>query len=294
MKEETPGTNFSKIKSIEIKTRRLVEEYLSGKYESVFKGTGMNFSDVREYTPGDDIRRIDWNVTARLGKPFVKEFTEERELTILLVVDISASQLFTTKNKTKEETACEIAALLAFSALKNQDKVGLIMFTDGPEKFLPPKKHRHYVLRIIRETLFHKPKNKKTNIAKTLRFINGVFKKKGIIFIISDFIDIGYETLLKVTNKKHDVIAIKISETGETRLPSIGLLEMEDSETGEVITVNTNDASLRKTFSQALQKDMETFKQNLGKAKIDLIEINSDQDYVKPLYTFFKMRESRK
>ncbi len=292
--QESANTSFKKIKSIEIRTRKLVEDYFSGKYESVFKGTGMNFSDVREYQPGDDIRSIDWNVTARFGKAFIKQFVEERELTILLVVDVSGSQFFGSENSTKAELACEIAAFLALSALKNQDKVGLVMFGDGPEKYLPPKKNRQYVMRIIREILFHSAEKNKTDISKTLKFINEVYKRKAVIFLISDFIDENYDKILSITNKKHDLIAINIQDRREQSLPDIGLVEMEDSESGARFVINIADEKLRDSYSDYIKKRSEGLKRLFGKAKIDSVELLTDESYIKPLYTFFKLREGRR
>lgn len=284
---------FKKIKRIEIKTKKLVEDYFSGKYQSVFKGTGMNFSDVREYYPGDDVRNIDWNVTARLGKPFVKEFVEERERTIFIAVDVSASGEFGSCEKSKSEVACEIAAVLAFSALKNQDKIGLIMFSDGPEKYLPPRKNRQYIMRIMREILAYKRKSPKTDIAKTLKFISDVCKKKAVIFLISDFIDSGYEKLLGISNKKHDVIAVNIKDERESELPDAGLVEMADSESGERILVNTSDPEFRKAYAAAIAERDENLRMMFGKAKIDSVDLNTAESYIKPLYAFFKMREGR-
>lgn len=292
--QEIPGIVLKRIKGIEIKTRRIVEDYFSGKYESVFKGTGMNFSEVREYHPGDDIRNIDWNVTARFGKPFIKQFIEERELTILLVVDISASQFFASSEKTKAYLACEIASILAFSALANQDKVGLVMFSDGAEKYLPPKKNRQYVMRIIREILYYNAEKNKTDIAKTLKFINDVYKRKAVIFLISDFIDHDYEKMLRVTNRKHDLIAVSIRDEREEELPPIGIVEFEDSESGAIVTINTSDAAFRKIYSEKIHKMNESLKSTFGKAKIDSVNLKTNESYIKPLYTFFKQREKRK
>ena len=292
--QEIPGGVLKKIKGIEIKTRRIVEDYFSGKYESVFKGTGMNFSDVREYQPGDDIRSIDWNVTARFGKPFIKQFVEERELTILLVVDISASQFFSGTDKTKAYLACEIASILAFSALANQDKVGLVMFSDGAEKYLPPRKNRQYVMRIIRELLYYDAEKHKTNIAKTLKFINDVYKRKAVIFLISDFIDCDYEKMLRVTNRKHDLIAINIRDERELELPPIGMVEFEDSESKSRVVINTSDPVLRKLYAENILKTDEYLKTTFGRAKIDSVNLKTNESYIKPLYTFFKQRERRK
>ena len=284
---------FRKIKKIEIKTRKLVEDYFSGKYKSIFKGTGMNFSDVREYYPGDDVRNIDWNVTARLGHPFVKEFSEEHEQTILIAVDVSGSGDFGTVDRTKIEIASEIASVLAFSALKNQDKVGLMMFSDGVEKYLPPKKSSQYVMRIIREILYYKRQSTKTDITKTLKNINDVCKKPAVVFLISDFIDEGYEKQLRTLNRKHDLIAIKIQDPKESELPDVGFVEIEDSETFERIIINTSDSAFRQKYKQMLEDREENLKNMFGKSGVDYVNLSTAESYIKPLYTFFKVREKR-
>ena len=284
---------FKKIKKIEIKTRKLVEDYFSGKYKSIFKGTGMNFSDVREYYPGDDVRNIDWNVTARLGHPFVKEFSEEHEQTILIAVDVSGSGDFGTVDRTKIEIASEIASVLAFSALKNQDKVGLMMFSDGVEKYLPPKKSSQYVMRIIREILYYKRQSTKTNITKTLKNINDVCKKPAVVFLISDFIDDGYEKQLRTLNRKHDLIAIKIQDPKESEIPDVGFVEFEDSETFERVIINTSDPMFRKKYKEMIDDREENLKNIFGKSNVDYVNLSTAESYIKPLYTFFKVREKR-
>jgi uncharacterized protein (DUF58 family) len=284
---------FRKLRRIEITTSRLVEEYFSGQYESVFKGTGMEFSEVREYFPGDDVRAIDWNVTARLGKPFIKKFIEERELTIMLMVDLSGSESFGSLEKTKAEIACEIAAILAFSAIKNNDKVGLIIFTDGPEKYLPPRKGRLHVMRIMREILSYKPRQKETNIEKSLKFLNDVVKRRAIVFVISDFIGEHYEKMLQITNKKHDCISIVLHDPREKQIPPMGLIELEDSETGERIIVNTSDREFREHFEKLVRDEDEKRKKLFQKSGVDSISLWSHQTYVNPLYSFFKMRARR-
>lgn len=285
---------FRKIKRIEIKTRKLVESYFSGQYGSIFKGRGMNFSDVREYQPGDDIRSIDWNVTARLGKPFIKQFTEERELTIIVAVDLSASENFGSREQTKKEIACEIASILAFSALKNQDNVGLVLFTEGAEKYLPPKKHRQYVLRIIREILYYRPKFKGTSIEKTLSFINDVTRKKAVIFMISDFIDGNYEKIMAITNRKHDLIAVSINDGRERELPDAGLIEVEDSENGERMFLNSGNSRMRERYREEMEKITLQRKRFFAKSKIDHIEITADRPYIESLQMFFRLREGRR
>ncbi len=284
---------LKKIRTIEIKTTKLVEDYFSGQYESVFKGMGMEFSEVREYFPGDDVRAIDWNVTARFGKPFVKKFTEERELTIILMVDLSGSEEFGSKEKSKAEIACEIAAIIAFSALKNQDKVGLILFTEEPEKFLPPKKGRRYVLRIIREILMYRPRKKGTDIQRSLEFLNDVVKRRAVVFLISDFIGENYEKLLRITNKKHDLISIVLNDEREKNLPPIGLVELEDSETGERILIDSGDRQFITQYEKLINEEEEKRSKLFKKTRVDSVEIRSDQSYVTPLYRFFRMRARR-
>jgi len=282
-----------KIRTIEIKTTKLVEDYFSGQYESVFKGMGMEFSEVREYFPGDDVRAIDWNVTARFGKPFIKKFTEERELTIILMVDLSGSEEFGSREKSKAEIACEIGAIIAFSALKNQDKVGLILFTEEPEKFLPPKKGRRHVLRIIREILMYKPQKKGTDIQKALKYLNDVIKRKAVVFLVSDFIGENYEKLLQITNKKHDLITIVLNDEREKTLPPIGLVELEDSETGERILIDSSDRKFTEHYRKLVSEEEEKRSRLFKKTRVDSVEIRSDQSYVTPLYRFFRMRARR-
>jgi len=282
-----------KIRTIEIKTTKLVEDYFSGQYESVFKGMGMEFSEVREYFPGDDVRAIDWNVTARFGRPFIKKFTEERELTIVLMVDLSGSEQFGSREKSKAEIACEIGAIIAFSALKNQDKVGLILFTEEPEKYLPAKKGRRHVLRIIREILMYRPQKKGTHIQKALEFLNDVVKRRAVVFLISDFIGENYEKLLRITNKKHDLITIVLNDEREKNLPPIGLLELEDSETGERVLIDSGDPNFTSQYMKLVSEEEEKRSKLFKKTRIDSVEIRSDQSYVTPLYRFFRMRAKR-
>ncbi|MHC9539963.1 MAG: DUF58 domain-containing protein [Vulcanimicrobiota bacterium] len=284
---------LKRIRTIEIKTTKLVEDYFSGQYESVFKGMGMEFSEVREYFPGDDVRAIDWNVTARFGKPFIKKFTEERELTIILMVDLSGSEEFGSREKSKAEIACEIGAIIAFSALKNQDKVGLILFTEEPEKFLPPKKGRRHVLRIIREILMYKPQKKGTDIQKALEYLNDVIKRKAVVFLVSDFIGENYEKLLQITNKKHDLITIVLNDEREKTLPPIGLVELEDSETGERILIDSSDRKFTEQYLKLVSEEEEKRSRLFKKTRVDSVEIRSDQSYVTPLYRFFRMRARR-
>ncbi|OGU54469.1 MAG: hypothetical protein A2V66_00880, partial [Ignavibacteria bacterium RBG_13_36_8] len=245
---------LKQVRQIEIKTRGIVNEVFSGEYHSVFKGRGMEFSEVREYQIGDDIRSIDWNVTARFGHPYVKIFEEERELTVMLLVDMSGSLVFGTSEKTKQQIAAEISAILAFSAMKNNDKVGLILFTDQIEKFVPPKKGRSHVLRIIREVLSFEPHGNKTNIKGVLEYFNHAVKKRAIVFLISDFIDQGYDKILKIVGKKHDLIGINLKDPRERELPRSGLLKMRDAETGQIRYIDTNSKEIQNWFNSYLKK----------------------------------------
>ncbi|MFC1620853.1 DUF58 domain-containing protein [Candidatus Omnitrophota bacterium] len=288
-----PKEILKKIRQIEIRTGRLVNDVFAGKYESVFKGRGMEFHEVREYVPGDDIRSIDWNVTARAGNPYVKKFVEERELTVLLMADLSSSGHFGTKNKLKKEIMAEIGAVLAFSAIKNNDKVGLLLFTDHVEKFIMPKKGRAHVLRVIRELLYYKPKGKKTNINTAIEYLGKVLKKKAVIFLISDFIDSNYEKRLRILNKRHDIVAIPISDPRETVLPDVGLIEFEDAETGEILFMDTADALLKKEFTKRKHSFIEERNRIFRSVGVDSVEISTDKPYIKPLMLFFKKRAKR-
>ena len=244
-----PKEILKKVKRIEITTRGLVNDVFSGEYHSVFKGRGMEFSEVREYQIGDDIRTIDWNVTARMGHPFVKIFEEERELTVMLIVDVSSSGNFGTHSRMKGEIAIEICALLAFSAIKNNDKVGLIIFTDAIEKFIPPKKGKSHVLRVLRELLYHEPKGRQTDIGKTLEYLNRVTKRRSVVFLVSDFINTGYEKALQIANRRHDIVAITVTDPREMNMPDVGFIRLEDAETGEVVLVDTSYDMWRGKYS---------------------------------------------
>ncbi|MDP8230322.1 MAG: DUF58 domain-containing protein [Candidatus Gorgyraea atricola] len=288
-----PKEILKKVRQIEIRTGRLVNNVFAGKYGSVFKGRGMEFHEVREYVPGDDIRSIDWNVTARAGNPYVKKFVEERELTVLLMADLSSSGDFGTKNKMKKEIMAEIGAVLAFSAIKNNDKVGLLLFTDHVEKFITPKKGKAHVLRVIRELLYYKPKGKKTSINAAIEYLGKVLKKKTVIFLISDFIDSDYEKRLRILNKRHDVIAIPISDPREMALPDVGLIEFEDAETGEVVYLDTSDDLLKKEFKKRKYSFIEERNRIFRSVGVDSVEISTDRPYIKPLMLFFKARSKR-
>jgi len=284
---------LKQVRKIEIKTRGLVNQVFSGEYHSVFKGRGMEFAEVREYQFGDDIRNIDWNVTARFGHPYVKIFEEERELTVMLVVDLSGSLSFGSATKTKQQIAAELSAILAFSALKNNDKTGLLLFTDKVEKFIPPRKGQKHALRIIREVLSFQPEGKRTNIKSALEFLNNAVKRRSIIFVMSDFIDSGYENIISSLSKKHDLAAIVLTDKREYEVPPLGLIKLKDSETGETRWFNTSNTHsvflLKNLFKKSIEMKQKIFKS----AKIDSIVLSTEQDYVKPLVKFFKAREKR-
>jgi uncharacterized protein (DUF58 family) len=284
---------LKKVRLIEIKTRGMVNQVFSGEYHSVFKGRGMEFSEVREYQFGDDIRSIDWNVSARFNHPFVKVFEEERELTVMLVVDFSRSGNFGTAHQLKNEIAAEICAVLAFSAIKNNDKVGLILFTDQIEKFVPPKKGRAHILRIIRELVSFDPTGTGTNIRQALEYFNHVNKKRSIAFLISDFIDDGYDKILRIISRKHDVIAVEISDPREEELPSVGIMKLRDAETNAERWIDTSNPQVRETFRRYWQNRRAKRRQLFIRSKVDAIPIRIDQPYIKPIVDFFKLRERR-
>jgi len=284
---------LKQVRQIEIKTKGIVNQILSGEYHSVFKGRGMEFSEVREYQFGDDIRNIDWNVTARFGHPFIKIFEEERELTVILMVDLSGSLIFGTVEKTKQQVAAELSAVLAFSAMKNNDKVGLILFTDKIEKFVPPRKGRRHVLRIIREVLSFEPVGKNTNLKTALEYMNNAIKKRSIAFLLSDFMNVGYEKILRVVGKKHDLIGIVLNDEREVSIPKMGLVKFVDSETGEERVIDTNSPKLQKMIKENYTQNIERRKSLFTSSRIDSIEIKTGQNYVKPLVQFFRLRERR-
>lgn len=288
-----PKEILQKVRRIEIRTKGLVNDLFAGEYHSVFKGRGMTFSEVREYTPGDDIRLIDWNVTARYNQPYVKIFEEERELTVFLLVDVSRSGHFGTLNQFKSEIAAEIAAVLGFSAIKNKDKVGLILFSDHVEKFVAPKKGRSQILRVVREVLYHEPAGKGTSIGAALDFLMNVAKRKAVVFLISDFLDEGYWKSLKLANRKHDMIGLRISDPAENLLPDMGLIKMRDPETGKSFWADTGSQVHRQSHSKAMEERWSIFKKECDRINFDLISIGTDQDYVDPIMTYFKRRERR-
>ncbi len=288
-----PKEILKKVKRIEIATRGLVNDVFSGEYHSVFKGRGMEFAEVREYQIGDDIRNIDWNVTARSGHPYVKVFDEERELTVMLLVDVSSSGNFGTTSQMKGEVAAELCAVLAFSAIKNNDKVGLMIFSDKIEKFIPPRKGKQHVLRVIREILYFKPEDSRTDLNVALEYLSRVIKRKSIVFLISDFLTENYEKSLQVANKKHDIIAIDIIDPREVEMPSVGLLELEDAETGETVMVDTSNPAIRGSFYSQSKEERETREKFFKSIGVDNININTDRSYVEPITKFFRMRARR-
>jgi len=285
-----PREVFRNIKKIEIRTRRIVNSLFSGEYHSVFKGQGMEFDEVREYQFGDDVRQIDWNVTARMGAPYIKKFCEERELTVMLVVDASASGEFGTYEQMKGEIAVEICALLAFSAIKNNDRVGLLIFTDRIEKFVPPKKGRSHVLRVIRELLYFKPEGRGTDIATALDYMNKVIRRRSVVFVISDFLAEGWERPLQVANQKHDTVAIALSDPREKALPDVGIIELEDAETGEILLLDTASPELRAEFGKQARQAALRREKIFKLRDVDFVEIGTGESYVDPLVRFFRRR----
>lgn len=284
---------FKKVRQIEIKTRGLSNQIFSGHYHSVFKGRGMTFSEVREYQYGDDIRTIDWNVTARFNHPYVKIFDEERELTVMLLIDVSASHEFGSKKQFKQKLITEISAVLAFSAIQNNDKVGVIFFTNKIEKFIPPKKGTSHILRIIRELIDFKPENKQTNIAEALRYFTNVIKKRCTAFIISDFQDKEFDNAIKIANRKHDLIAVKIFDKREMLIPNIGIVKIKNAETGKTSWIDTSDPKLRKNHRNWAFQNEKYLDDLFLKSGVDVAKIRTDKDYVKPLINLFKKREAR-
>ena len=285
---------LKKVRKIEIKTKGLSNHIFAGEYHTAFKGKGMAFSEVREYQPGDDVRSIDWNVTARYNAPFVKVFEEEREMTVMLLIDVSASGNFGTQEQFKRELATELSAILAFSAIKNNDKVGVIFFTDKVEQFIPPKKGKSHILRIIREVLAFQPTGKGTDIAGALKYFNSVIKKRSICFILSDFMSNEFDRPLKIASKKHDLVALRIHDTREDTLPNVGLVPMQDAETEKMMFVDTSSKRVRDEFEKNRLQATEKLRKLFPASGVDLIDITTGTDYVKPLINFFKTRGSRR
>ncbi|HON10922.1 MAG TPA: DUF58 domain-containing protein [Chitinispirillaceae bacterium] len=286
-----PKEVLQKIRRIEIKTKRVVDSILSGEYHSAFKGKGMEFLEVRCYTEGDDIRNIDWNVTARMGEPYVKKHVEERELTVMLMVDASASGSFGTVNKFKGETAVELCALLAFSAIKNNDRVGLIIFTSGVELFIPPKKGKNHVLHVIRQLLYFKPSQRGTNISEAVKFLNRVQTKRAVVFLVSDFFSPPFDAAVRIAARKHDLIAVKITDPRENIFPDVGLIELEDAESGNTILVDSGSRKFREFYNREMQKKTEEISSLFRTTGIDEIKVSTETEYVEPLVRFFKKRE---
>jgi len=285
---------LKKVRKIEIKTKGLSNHIFAGEYHTAFKGKGMAFSEVREYQPGDDIRSIDWNVTARYNSPFVKVFEEEREMTVMLLIDVSASGNFGTQEQFKRELATELAAILAFSAIKNNDKVGVIFFTDKVEQFIPPKKGKSHILRIIREVLAFQPTGKGTDIAGALEYFSAVIKKRSICFILSDFMSKEFDRPLKIASKKHDLVALRIHDTREDTLPNVGLVPMQDAETEKMIFVDTSSKKVRDNFAKNRAQATAKLRKLFPSSGVDLIDITTGTDYVQPLINFFKTRGKRR
>ena len=281
---------LKKVRKIEIKTRRLSDHIFGGEYHSTFKGRGMTFSEVRQYQFGDDVRNIDWNVTARFREPFVKVFEEERELTMMLMADVSGSKLFGTQNQFKDAIVTEIAATLAFSATQNNDKIGLILFSDKIELYIPPKKGRSHVLRIIRELIEFEPESKKTNISEAIKFLSNVMKKKAIVFMLSDFVADDYKQTLKIAAGKHDITGIRVYDRYEASIPNLGMVQMQDEETGESIMVNTASKKVRNNYGKFYAEKVNYFKDAFKKSGAGTIDCRVDESYVKKLLGYFKQR----
>ena len=285
---------LKKVRKIEIKSRGLSNQIFSGEYQSAFKGRGMAFSEVREYQVGDEIRTIDWNVTARFNHPYVKVFDEEREMTVMLLVDVSGSKNFGTQTQLKQELATEICAVLAFSAIQNNDKVGVLFFSDQVEKFIPPKKGRSHILMIIRELINFEPKHKGTNVAEALRFFTGAIKKRCTSFLISDFMSSSFENELKIANRKHDLVALRLYDLHEEEFPNLGVIPVKDEETGQVAWINTSDKEVRFEFKRAALERNGRLEDLFKRSGVDFTKIGTHQSYIKPLMTLFKKRGAKR
>jgi uncharacterized protein (DUF58 family) len=279
------------VRLLEIHTRRLVTDVFAGEYSSVFKGRGMEFADVREYEPGDDIRLIDWNVTARMGSPFVKQFVEERELTVMFLVDHSSSEAFGTRVRTKSDLAAEVCAVLAMTAVKNNDRVGTVLFTDRVERVIPPKKGKKHVLRVIRELLSFEPRGTGTDLTDALEYANRLLTRRAVIFLVSDFLAEGYERVLKATSRRHDTIALQLVDPRERELPDVGLVAARDPESGGWRYVDTSSRVVRETFRRRGQEFDQALTRSLRRRGVDVIRLETSRPYVEPLLAFFRMRE---
>lgn len=288
-----PQEVMAQIRRIQIRTSRVVNDILAGQYQSVFKGQGMEFHEVREYVPGDDVRMIDWNVTARTNAPHIKVLAEEREMTVMLMVDVSGSGRFGSVSRFKNELAAEFCAVIAFSAIQNNDKVGLVVFSDEVELYVPPAKGRKHVLRVIREILYFEPKSHKTNISEALHFLNGVMKRRAVTFLVSDFMDAGFETPLRIANKRHDMIAVVVADPREEELNDVGWVSTMDAETNREALVNTSDPAVRKQYARIALHRIRSREEVLRRTRVDTIHIRTDRPYIPELYRFFRMRERR-
>jgi len=288
-----PKEILKKIRRLELRTRRLVNAGFAGQYHSVFKGHGMNFEEVREYSAGDEIRSIDWNVTARMNAPYVKKFTEERELTVMLVVDVSASGTFGSVELSKRELAAEVASILAFSAINNNDKVGLLLFSDDVELFIPPKKGRLHTLRLIREMLYFEPSGRGTNLAGALDYLNRVISRRAVLFLISDFLAPDFSKALTVSSRRHDVVAMPVGDPGESALPDVGIITLEDAETGQQIDINTGSKSVRRGLADLEEIRRKSLERLFRSRRVDIVPLSTTEDYLLPLRAFFEQRERR-
>jgi len=282
-----------KVRRLEIRTRRLVDESLAGAYHSMFRGRGMEFAEVREYDPGDDVRTIDWNVSARMGHPFVKKYTEERELTVVLVVDASGSEGFGTHASTKMAMSAEIAALLAFSAIRNHDRVGLLLFSDQIEGYLPPRKGREHALRVLREVLAVRPEGQRTRIAQALEFLQHVVRKRAVVFLLSDFQDDGYERTLRVVARKHDLVAVSVTDPRESTLPDVGLIGVVDPESGEPGIIDAGSTAVRRAYAEHAESSRGALRGTMRRAGVDLLELSTGEPYEMPMTRFFRERARR-
>ncbi len=289
-----PRDILQQVRRIHLRTSRLVDDVLAGAYHSTFKGRGMEFDEVREYTPGDEVRTIDWNVTARRGQPYVKRYVEERELTVMLLVDLSASGQFGSIRRLKIEVATELCAVLAWSAIRNNDKVGLILFTDHIEKFVPPQKGRRHVLRVIREVLYFEPHHQRTDLGQALEYLHNVSRRRTVSFLVSDFLAADYEKPLRIAHRRHDIIPISITDPRELRLPQLGFLVMQDLETGAHVIVDTGSAAVRREYQQRRERALEQRRRLFQHLGIDAIEVQTDAPYIPPLMRFFRQRERRR
>ena len=285
---------LKKVRKVEIKTKGLSNHIFSGEYHTAFKGKGMAFSEVREYQTGDDVRNIDWNVTARYNNPFVKVFEEEREMTVILLIDISGSSIFGTQYQLKRDIATEISAVLSFSAINNNDKIGVIFFSEGIEKFIPPKKGKSHILRIIRELISFNSNKKRTNIENAIRYFNNVIKKRSVCFIISDFMDEGFDNALKIVKTKHDIVALRIHDEREKILPNVGIIKLQDAETHETKIIDSSNKYIRKNLKEKYERKENQLKSFFKNEGVDYIDIRTGEDYIKPLMNFFKNRGKRK